>query len=749
MRQPFTAFLNYLSALPARPASRRLLMAGAMLALLAGLAVLVLLQPWDSAADRLLGVMALLVIGCSALTMALNVVVGYIVLGRTGRAVDAALAFAHRFGDGDRTARMASSGHGEFARLDIGLNAMAEQVQHAHAREQERSAELARINRTLRLLLLCKEAHVQAEDEAALLETICHHVIEGGGYALAWVGLVSDGPAKADAGDAHHGLTGGVTPAAMVGDTGAHEEWDGAALQQLAWAAVVRCDSVLAQATGGLALPLLCRDEVLGALSIYVAKGMAFHAQEIALLEELTCDLACAIDRLREAALRRQALGDPATSPFFPVPSEFERLPGLSSRAVFDERLRVALRARGRDGSEAGVAVLVLGCDRYRDVCRQLGHAAGLALLGQAAGALAAAHGERTTMTYLGGAEFGIVIRQSSEMAVLAAAARQQRTLAGAGVTASIGVALYPHDGADGAALLGSAKAALASARAMGGNRLRCFAPETQQRVARLLVLEGELRGAVARQEWCTFYQPRMAPGGARINAVQALLRWRHPQRGIVAADELLALAESTGDILALGEWALRDVCRQQRAWREAGLPVPTVALALTPRQFGDDELAQRVAAALRDYDADAGCLELEIAVPDLTADWDAALPRLHALKALGVRLTLAEVGVGHVALAWLRHLPLDRLKIAAALVRDMEGERSAAAICKSIVELAHNLYLGVSADGVDTQASVDLLRHYRCDEMQGEQVAPAMPAPALGQLLHGSGQDQLEAPAQ
>jgi len=302
--------------------------------------------------------------------------------------------------------------------------------------------------------------------------------------------------------------------------------------------------------------------------------------------------------------------------------------------------------------------------------------------------------------------------------------------------TASVGISLHLRDGADTATLLCCANAAMVSAQAMGGNRMRYYAPELNERAVRLAALETDLVRALAQGDLAVHYQPRamLATGG--IVAAEALLRWRHPQWGMVPSCEFMAAAERSGLAVELGRWVMRDVCRQLRTWQDEGRQPPVVAIALTARQFRHATLEADLRSALAEFDVAPDRLELDVAESTVMHRLDDAIARLHALRAIGVRLTLEDFGAGNSSLGRLRELPVQALKIGQSYVRHLADNPADAAVCGSIITLAHNLELTVVAEGVESADSAQLLLEQHCDEIQGRYVAQALPAEDFAGLM-------------
>lgn len=704
----------------------------------------------------------LTLLGAGLAAVLLGLLVAGFIVRNANHAVRACVNFASRLASGDWTARLPSSGgRNEFAVLAAALNRMADAMQQTHRHDQGRAMELLHLNRTLRMLSRCNEALVRAGSEPELLEAICQQIVESGGYRLAWVGFARHDEGKS------------VQPAAFAGFGG-----DYVACLNLTWG-----DDQRRRGVGGLAicegrpvvvrhiatdpvfepwreeaikrgfascmaLPLTGKDEVLGTLSIYSADADAFDAEETHLLQELADDMAFGIVSLREAARREEA------ERALDYQANFDNVTGLANRNLFSDRVRQATVHAARTGRQ--VAVLVLSLDRFKAIKDSLGHSAGDALLQHVGQSLTAALREDDTMARLSGDEFAVAISAlatEEDVAPVAlkllAAVLEPMTLEGRNVytSASIGISLYPKDGAEADSLLQNADAAMSSAKSMGGNLFRFYASEMNERISALFAMESELRRALAQDELRVYFQPRVNLASGEVCGAEALVRWQHPEHGLVPPSEFIPLAEDTGLILPLGEWMIKSVCRQQRAWLDAGLPVPPVAVNLSALQFRQENLAQLIRHELAVNKLDARYLEMEITESTLMDNLDEAVATLHQLRATGIKLSLDDFGTGHSSLSRLRRLPIDHLKIDQSFVRNLTTDPEDAAICLAIIGLAHNLRMTVIAEGVETEGQATYLRQHRCDEMQGYYFSRPLPLGDFEQLL--AQRKTLDLPAQ
>jgi diguanylate cyclase (GGDEF)-like protein/PAS domain S-box-containing protein len=420
-----------------------------------------------------------------------------------------------------------------------------------------------------------------------------------------------------------------------------------------------------------------------------------------------------------------------------------DSLTGLPNRALFQERFRQALtRARRRDGT---VAVLFVDLDQFKTINDSLGHHVGDKLLQVVATRLQTCVRETDVVARLGGDEFTIMVddlRDSQDagkiaeklLSVLADPIElDEHNLV---MSASIGISCYPHDGPDAETLLKNADAAMYAAKEGGRKTFQYFKPEMNEQVMKRVQIEAAMRRALERGEFLLHYQPKVEIATGAIHGVEALLRWAHPDHGLVLPAEFIPVLEETGLIVPVGEWVAREACRQIRAWQQAGLKVPPVAVNLSARQFQEKNLERTVSDILRQTGVAPELLQLEITESMLMNDPEAAEGTLRALKAAGVKLSIDDFGTGYSSLAYLRRFPLDILKIDRAFIKDMVDNPDDAAITLAVISLAHSLGLKVVAEGVETEAQANLLALHSCDELQGYYFSKPLPAAALEAML-------------
>ncbi|OCP36866.1 EAL domain-containing protein [Ensifer sp. LC163] len=403
-------------------------------------------------------------------------------------------------------------------------------------------------------------------------------------------------------------------------------------------------------------------------------------------------------------------------------------LTGLPNRALFEEQVAEALEALRGTGHWAVLAFLDL--DNFKLVNDTLGHAAGDELLKMTATRMRASVRKSDMVVRVGGDEFilllnGLPCERDVVLARLediraAIAAPMQINGRSLQISCSMGVACFPNQGKTVGELLANADMAMYRAKELGRNNLQVFTEEMAGKAHEKLLKQAELREAISREEFLLHFQAQMNLETGRVFAAEALLRWRHPERGMVSPADFIPLAEETGLIVPIGDWVLRAACRQCKAWHEAGLPLLIVSVNVSARQFRERNWAAHVAAVLAEIGLDPQYLELELTESLIMQDVPGALATMHELEAIGVHLAIDDFGTGYSSLSALKRFPVRRLKIDRSFVEDIPASVDDKAITAAIISLAQNLGLRVIAEGVETQAQVEFLRHSGCNEIQG-----------------------------
>jgi diguanylate cyclase (GGDEF)-like protein len=408
--------------------------------------------------------------------------------------------------------------------------------------------------------------------------------------------------------------------------------------------------------------------------------------------------------------------------------ANYDALTGLPNRNLLHDRLRRSVYAQRMPRT---VAVVFIDLDHFKFVNDSLGHSIGDELLKAMAERLRLMLRDGDTVARLGGDEFVLILNdQSSEEVIYRAMQRISAELAQPleidgkelVVTCSAGISLYPQDGPDVGTLLKNADAAMYRAKEHGRNNFQFYTAEMNERVNERLALENALRHAIERNELLLHYQRRVDLRSGAIIGAEALVRWLHPEWGLVHPARFIPLAEETGLIVPIGEFVLREACRQARAWVDEGLKPGVVSVNLSARQFRQEGLVRRVSRVLVDTGLDPQHLEMELTESTVMHNVDAAIATLQGLKSLGLSLSVDDFGTGYSSLAYLKNLPLDKLKIDRSFVRDIGAgaEANEGVLAQAIISLGHNLNLHVVAEGVETDAQVRFLKKHKCDEVQG-----------------------------
>ena len=407
--------------------------------------------------------------------------------------------------------------------------------------------------------------------------------------------------------------------------------------------------------------------------------------------------------------------------------AQHDFLTDLPNRVLLSDRITQAISFAERYSKQ--LAVMFLDLDYFKKINDTLGHAIGDKLLQSVASRLVAVVRKSDTVSRLGGDEFVVLLSQveHSEDAVFIARKILKSVAAPyfidqkhLDISASIGVSTYPGDGQDAGTLIQKADTAMYDAKRLGRNSYQFFKAEMQARVLERQNLESSLRHALDRDELTLEYQPKVDLRTRQITGVEALLRWKHAERGQVPPSEFIPIAEESGLIVPIGQWVLLEACRQARAWMDAGLPPVRIAVNVSALQFMAKDFLSGVRAALISTGVDPENLELELTETVLMQDAESAVDRLHALKAIGVQLAVDDFGIGYSSFSYLRRFPLDALKIDRSFIRDISGDTGAATIVSAMVNIGNSLHHRVVAEGVETPEQVDFLQKQRCSEGQG-----------------------------
>ena len=426
-----------------------------------------------------------------------------------------------------------------------------------------------------------------------------------------------------------------------------------------------------------------------------------------------------------------------------------DKLTNLANRALFSRLLERALLDARRHGRH--LAVMFVDLDRFKNINDTLGHDAGDELLREVAARLLSTLRASDLVARLGGDEFVILLSDVADEQGLATVAQQLLAAVAQPcviqgqefrVTASIGISTFPIDGIDEPTLMKHADIAMYRAKEEGKNTFAFYAEEFNKHSVERLAFESSLRHALEAGQFEVHYQPKVDCHDGCMTGVEALLRWSHPDLGMVPPVKFIPIAEETGLIVPLGRWVLETACRQQVAWRRLGMPPLRMAVNLSTRQFDDDNLLADVKAVIAATGIDPACLEIEITESMLVRDARRATEVLTAFKALGIRLSVDDFGTGYSSLSNLKRFPVDTIKVDRSFIRDLSSDHEDQAIAQAIISMGRTLGMTVIAEGVETHEQVEFLRVWGCDEIQGFYYSKALPAQAIAELVkaHPSG---------
>lgn len=418
----------------------------------------------------------------------------------------------------------------------------------------------------------------------------------------------------------------------------------------------------------------------------------------------------------------------------------YDTLTNLPNATLFRDCLSDALANAGANK----LATIFISIDRFKSINDTLGYATGDQLLQGAAARLSNITRETDTIAYFGGDEFALLLREIGGVEDVAKVLQIIKKTFSAPfnfgvqeifVTLTFGVSLFPDDGADCQTLLKNSGAALHQAR-RNGSSYQFFTDDMQERAFRRLSLESSLRRALERDEFVLFYQPQVCSLSDKITGVEALVRWRHPELGLVAPDDFIPIAEETGMIVPLGEWVLTHACRQKVAWQNNGFAPLRMGVNLSLRQLQQTDLVETISRILTETGFTPSSLELEVTESLMMNNARQTTETLERLRARGIKISIDDFGTGYSSLSHLKNIPLDVLKIDRSFVSDMMTDRNIVAVVKTIIDLAHNFALKTVAEGVETEEQASFLRQLGCDEMQGFLFGKPLPPEDLETLL-------------
>ncbi|MFQ3456847.1 GAF domain-containing protein [Bradyrhizobium sp. UFLA01-814] len=486
--------------------------------------------------------------------------------------------------------------------------------------------------------------------------------------------------------------------------------------------------------------PLVVSGRVVGVM-IFVALDKDTFTPEFAeLLQRLADNLAFALESFDRADEKHKA------DERIEYLASHDSLTNLPNRETFNEMLHHAISAADRHRRQ--LAVLFIDLDRFKVINDSLGHDAGDMLLVAIAERLQGSLRASDVVARLGGDEFVVILEETAERddveriaGDLLISLSQPLTISGheCHTTASIGIAMYPTDGSDVQTLTKNADMAMYLAKEDGKNGFRFFSNEIRAQSIERLTLESALRRALERNQFSLDYQPKVDMASGAISGVEALLRWTHPELGKVSPGQFIPLAEEIGLIVPIGRWVLKEACAQNMAWQRRGLRAVTMAVNLSPRQFGDPNLLDDIDAALEQSGMSPALLQLEVTESMVMRNVTRAVRVLDAIQNRGIRLAIDDFGTGYSSMSLMKQFPIDTIKIDRSFVRDLPNDSEDVAIAQAIISMGKALGMTIVAEGVETSEQQEFLRAHACDEMQGFLFSRPLPPRDLAELLKPS----------
>jgi diguanylate cyclase (GGDEF)-like protein len=429
-----------------------------------------------------------------------------------------------------------------------------------------------------------------------------------------------------------------------------------------------------------------------------------------------------------------------------------DELTSLPNRMMLNQRLDQALSRHSRAGTQ--LAIVFMDLDRFKVINDSLGHGAGDVLLRQVADRLRGESRKGDTVARMGGDEFVLLVENPETLMDVSACAQRVVDRLSAPyvigrndchITVSVGISIYPSDGVDSQTLLKAADVAMYGAKELGRNNYLRYAASMNVHTVERLELESDLRHALEREELLLHYQPIVEATTGRITGTEALLRWNHPLRGLIAPSAFIPLAEETGLIVPIGEWALASACARNKAWQDQGMTNLSVSVNLSARQFAEPMLLEKLIRIISASGLDPASLELEITESMVMSHGACAVAVLENLKSIGVQIAIDDFGTGYSSLAYLKRFPIDTLKVDRSFIRDIPADSNDMKITRAIIALAHGLKLKVVAEGVETADQLRFLLAHHCDSVQGYFLHRPLPEAEVTDVLELNRLDHAE----
>ena len=615
------------------------------------------------------------------------------------------------------------------------------------ARTEEQKERLARM---FAALSATNEAIMRSKSRTELFQRVCEAAADGGKFTSTSINLAKPDSDFLDI-VAAAGPTAETTRSVKISINGAHPEGRGlsgtafrsrqacisndylADRRISAFHSIIRGDG--AKSAG--AFPFLIRGQSVGVMLFISAEKDTFTPEFVELLQRLADNVSFALenfDRVDEKTKADERIEYLASH---------DSLTGLPNRETFNELLRHSIEAAGRHGRR--FAVLFIDLDRFKVINDSLGHDAGDLLLREVSNRLCNTLRSSDVVARLGGDEFVVILEEVAERDDVELIARNLLSVLGeptllsgheCHTTASIGIAMYPSDGSDAQTLTKNADMAMYFAKEDGKNGFRFFTKETKTQSIERLTLETALRHALDRNQFALHYQPKVDMITGQITGVEALLRWTHPELGILPPLQFIPLAEETGLIVPIGRWVLKEACAQNMHWQRRGLRPISMAVNLSPRQFVDERLLEDIDDALLASGMSPVLLQLEVTESMVMRNVSRAVKVLDAIQSRGIRLAIDDFGTGYSSMSLMKQFPIDTIKIDRSFVRDLPKDTEDQAIAQAIISMGKALGMTVVAEGVENTEQQTFLRDHACDEMQGYLFSKPLPPHQLADML-------------
>jgi len=627
------------------------------------------------------------------------------------------------------------------AGMVVRLDGIARDITDLKLQEQR----IARLSRIHGVLSGINSAIVRIRDRQKLLDEACRIAVDHGGFGIAWIGMLNRAtlaivPVASAGIDAQSFLA--TSPNTASADMPMGQGIVGRAVRDKR--AVFTNDMTRETSQGGarrqealrrgyrslISLPLLVHDEAVGSLSLFAKEPDFFDDEEIKLLTELAGDISFALEYIeKEEKLNYLAY--------------YDSLTGLPNRTLFHERISQALLSAHESGTRA--ALLLLDLQRFGIINDTYGRQAGDALLKLVAERLENVLSSQEWLARIDADTFAIVLLDVKHEADVAHALEEgllkslKLPFSVGGeelrLTAQAGIALFPGDGNSADNLFRNADAALKKAKDAGDEYL-FYAPQMNARVAEQMKLENDLRNALLQEQYVLYYQPKFELASGKMAGMEALIRWKHPERGMVSPADFVPLLEETGMILEVGRWALKRAALEHAAWSQQDLKPPRIAVNVSPAQLRRKDFVDYLKDALSAVDNAGERIDIEITESMLMEDIEGSIAKLKALRDLGLNVAVDDFGTGYSSLSYLARLPITSLKIDRSFVIQMPKSPEQMAIVSTVISLARALNLKVVAEGVETEEQANLLRLLRCDEVQGYLFGRPVPPEEMEKLL-------------